>query len=53
MPRKCPCENQPIYNFPGKKPICCAKCKTDEMIDVVNKRCSCGNRPSFNIVGFD
>ncbi len=50
MPRKrCPCGKQPIYNVSGEKPICCIKCKTDEMIDVVNKRCPCGTRPKFNV----
>ena len=53
MPRKCPCGTQPLYNVPGEtKPICCKDCKTDEMIDVVHKRCPCGSlSPVFNVPG--
>ena len=52
MPRKCSCGKQPIYNLPGEmKPICCAKCKTDGMVDVVHKRCPCGKQPNFNVPG--
>ena len=52
MPRKCSCGNNPIYNIPGKTPpICCAKCKTDEMINVKDKKCSCGKIPNFNVLG--
>jgi hypothetical protein len=50
--KKCPCGKQPIFNMPGeKKPICCKKCKTQEMIDVVNKKCPCGKIPVFNMIG--
>ena len=48
----CQCgKSQPNFNIPNeKKPICCSKCKTDDMIDVRNKRCICGNaRPSYNL----
>ena len=31
--------------------MCCSKCKTFEMIDVVNRRCPCGKQPSFNVPG--
>ena len=52
MPRKCSCGTQPVYNIPGEtKPICCSKCKTAWMIDVVNKRCPCGKQPMFNMPG--
>jgi hypothetical protein len=52
MPRKCPCGKKPNFNISGeKKGVCCVKCKTYEMIDVVNNKCSCGNRSSFNVVG--
>ena len=51
MPRKCSCGKQSSYNVPGGKPICCSKCKTVEMIDVVNKRCPCGKIPKFNLTG--
>jgi hypothetical protein len=38
--------------MPGeRKPICCSKCKTDEMINVVDKKCPCGKIPSFNVPG--
>ena len=48
MPRKCPCGKQSVYNVFGGKPICCKICKTDDMINVVNKRCPCGKQPKFN-----
>ena len=43
----------PIYNEPGEtKAICCSKCKTKTMIDIINKRCKCGkHRPNFNEPG--
>ena len=31
--------------------MCCTKCKTDEMVNVVDKRCLCGTRPKFNVPG--
>jgi hypothetical protein len=32
--------------------VCCIKCKTDDMVDVVNKRCQCGTiTPVFNVPG--
>jgi len=50
MPRKCPCGNYPSYNIPGQKSrIFCSGCKTDEMVDVKNKRCRCGKRPMYNV----
>ena len=50
--KKCLCKRNPVYNVPGKtKPICCSKCKTDDMIDVVHKRCFCGKHPKFNVPG--
>lgn len=38
--KKCPCGKQPNFNISGKKPICCKFCKTDDMINVVNKICT-------------
>jgi hypothetical protein len=36
--------------MPGEKfGVCCKECKTDEMVDVVNKKCPCGKQPSFNV----
>jgi hypothetical protein len=51
--KKCPCGKQPVFNVPGEtRPICCSKCKSDDMIDVVNKRCPCGKiSPVFNVSG--
>jgi hypothetical protein len=50
--KKCSCGNRPYYNVPEeKKPICCSKCKTDDMIDVVHKRCPCGKIPAYNVLG--
>lgn len=52
MPQKCLCRKRAIFNIHGETfGICCAKCKTDEMTDVVNKRCPCGKQPSFNVPG--
>ena len=52
MPRKCSCGKQSSFNVPGEtKPICCKICKTDDMIDIVNKRCPCGKIPNFNVPG--
>jgi hypothetical protein len=41
---------KPSYNISDEtKPICCSKCKTNDMIDVINKRCKCGKaRPHYN-----
>ena len=50
--KKCVCGTHPKFNMPGeKKPICCAKCKTGEMINVKVKKCPCGKSPVFNVPG--
>jgi hypothetical protein len=50
--KSCSCGKQPYFNVPEEtKGVCCAKCKTDEMINVVTKICPCGKRPYFNIHG--
>ena len=50
--KKCPCGKRSIYNVPGEtRPICCMKCKTDGMINVVDKKCPCGKQPVFNVPG--
>ena len=51
--KKCPCGKAPNFNMTGqKKPMYCFECKTDEMIDVVSKKCKCGKaRPYFNLPG--
>jgi hypothetical protein len=52
MPRKCSCGNQPKFNTPGRKGgVCCSKCKTIDMVDVVSKKCPCGKQAFFNIPG--
>jgi hypothetical protein len=53
MPRKCPCGKYANFNVPTEiRGIRCLKCKTDDMIDVVSKRCKCGkSQPSFNVPG--
>ena len=51
MPRKCPCGKYANFNVPSEiRGISCFKCKTDDMIDVVSKRCKCGkSQPFFNV----
>jgi hypothetical protein len=51
--KRCSCGTQsPKFNIPGENiGVCCKKCKTDEMIDVVNKKCPCGKTPNFNAPG--
>lgn len=52
MPHKCSCGKIPYFNVIGKNiGVCCAKCKTDEMINVMSKRCPCGKQPKFNVPG--
>lgn len=49
MPRKCLCGKYASFNISGEFfGMYCSKCKTDEMIDVKNKRCRCGKQPRFN-----
>jgi hypothetical protein len=39
--KKCQCGKIPVFNEPGETTaLCCMSCKTDTMIDVVNKRCN-------------
>lgn len=36
MPRICPCGKRTSFNILGEtKSLCCSKCKTDDMVDVV------------------
>ena len=52
--RICKCgKARPTYNEPGQtKAICCMKCKTETMVDVINKKCKCGKtRPTYNEPG--
>lgn len=41
----------PIFGLKNeKKASCCSKCKTDEMIDIYNKKCKCGlAQPCFGL----
>ena len=49
--KKCQCgEKLPTFNLPGeKKAICCSSCKTDDMVDVRNKKCV---KKSYNSMRF-
>ena len=53
MPRKlCLCGVRPSFNFPGITPgICCDKCKTEGMVNVISKKCPCGTKPHYNYPG--
>ena len=45
----CICGKQPFFNFKGMTPKYCAICRTDEMVDVKNKKCFCGkSQPRYN-----
>jgi hypothetical protein len=38
--------------MPGEmRGLCCKICKSDEMVYVINKRCPCGKRSTYNIPG--
>jgi hypothetical protein len=47
----CPCGKQTTFGLPGDSAVCCAECKTDDMVDVKNKKCPCGNRPAYGLPG--
>ncbi len=36
---KCKCNKHSYYNLPGLRPRYCKNCKTDDMINVNNKKC--------------
>ena len=43
---------QPTFGHPGERPVCCASCRDEGMVDVVSKRCRCGlRRPHFGYPG--
>ncbi len=50
---KCKCNKRSYYNLPGLRPRYCNNCKTDDMINVVNKKCiQCTIKyPCFNLEG--
>ncbi len=47
----CKCGKQPNFGLPDdKRARCCAGCKKDGMINIVNKKCHCGKKqPSFGL----
>ena len=53
--RKCSCgKKQPIYGLKGdKRPTCCMECKSAVMVDIKNKKCSCGSKrqPIYGLKG--
>ena len=50
--KKCPCGKYPIYGLSGSRPTCCTKCKTDDMVNIVNKtRCPCGKQTTYGLPG--
>ena len=54
--RICRCGNaQPRYGLPtDKKPTCCSKCKNNNMINMLDKKCkedNCDKQPNFNYEG--
>ncbi len=45
-----PCDKQPSFGLPtDTTPTCCATCKTQDMIDIINKKCVCGTKPFFGL----
>jgi hypothetical protein len=49
--KKCKCGTIPYFGLlTDKKPTCCSKCKTKDMVDIKNKKCKCGKvRPCFGL----
>ena len=53
------CTRQACYNIPGNKPKYCSSHKTQDMVDVIHKRCqyvdengaACSTQPLFNFPG--
>jgi hypothetical protein len=39
----CKCGKYAIYNFTGKRPAFCSSCKEEDMVNVKDKKCKCGN----------
>lgn len=50
MPYKCTCGRWAIYNVPGGPPIWCSKCKSEDAVNVANKKCECAS--GYPIYGF-
>jgi len=53
MPSKCKIHGtQASFNVEGQPARFCAKCKTENMIDVNSRKCQCGlSRPTYNFKG--
>jgi len=48
--KKCPCGKQPVFGLKGEKATACAKCRSNEMINVKAKMCLCGkSQPVFGL----
>ena len=48
--KKCSCGKQPHFGLKDdKRPSCCVKCKTADMIDIISKRCPCGKQPIYGL----
>ena len=45
------CDKHPVYGIKGGKPTHCRKHKSDEMIDVVSKRCECDEFAYYGVKG--
>jgi hypothetical protein len=49
---KCLCGKWSIYGLPGGKPIWCFDCKSEDGVDIKNKKCKCGKaQPSLGLMG--
>ena len=49
---KCPCGVTACFGQKGKFASCCVRCKTDDMINVVDVLClDCNSRATFNLPG--
>ena len=47
---KCPCGKYSSFGLPDdKRPSCCSNCKTENMINIIDKKCPCGKIPSFGL----
>lgn len=51
MPCKCGKTKRPIFGHKDCRATCCKSCKSEDMVDVVHKKCECGkSRPTFGYV---
>ena len=48
---KCKCGKNSNFGLIGdKSPSCCKSCKSENMIDIKNKKCPCGKYSSFGLI---